>query len=95
MGESTIFHCDSCGYESRQIRWGVSVLDPRRRFMPAHCMRCKTYVEVNLTGADILVDEFTCPHCEGEVFFIERSDAYGCPQCGSPNLRLRQGPTYW
>jgi len=63
--------------------------------MPAHCMRCKTYVEVNLTGADILVDEFTCPHCEGEVFFVDRSDSYGCPQCGSSELRLRQGPTYW
>ncbi|GAB4244032.1 MAG: hypothetical protein Kow00122_00270 [Thermoleophilia bacterium] len=95
MGESTTFYCDSCGYESRQIRWGVSVLDPRRRFMPARCLQCKSYVEVDLTGADILIDEFTCPHCGSEVFFVERADSYSCPRCGAGNLRMRQGPTYW
>jgi predicted RNA-binding Zn-ribbon protein involved in translation (DUF1610 family) len=95
MGESTVFHCESCGYESLEIRWGVSVTDPRRRFMPAHCMHCKTYVEVDLTAADILVDEFLCPTCGTEVFFVQRSDSYGCPRCGHPGVRLRQGAEYW
>lgn len=95
MGESTSFYCEACGYESAQIRWGVSVVDPRKRFMPAHCMHCKSYVELDLTGADMLVDEFCCPTCDSEVFFVERGDSYGCPRCGTSGVRLRQGPAYW
>jgi len=63
--------------------------------MPAHCMTCKAYVEVDLTGADILVDEFTCSACGSEVFFVERSDSYACPVCGRAGMRLRQGASYW
>ncbi len=95
MGESTTFHCESCDYESRQIRWGVSQLDPRRRFMPALCLQCKSFVEIDLTGADILIDEFTCPHCSAEVFFVEQGDSHHCPRCSTPGLKLRQGPAYW
>jgi predicted RNA-binding Zn-ribbon protein involved in translation (DUF1610 family) len=95
MGESTTFLCASCGYESRAIRWGVSVLDPRRRFMPAECMNCKDYVEVDLTGADLVVDEFHCDRCGNQVFFVERAESYGCPRCGGEKVDIRQGPTYW
>jgi Zn finger protein HypA/HybF involved in hydrogenase expression len=95
MGESTTFICEACGYESRPIRWGVSVEDPRRRAMPAHCMKCKAYVEVDLTGTDVMVDEFHCAQCDSEVFFVDRADSYGCPVCGSPGMKLRQGASYW
>lgn len=95
MGESTTFQCDECGYESQEIRWGVSVLDPRRRFMPALCMKCRTYVEVDLTNADLCVDKFHCAACGTEVTFIDRATSYGCPRCKSPNMKLRQGPDYW
>ena len=95
MGESTTFHCDVCGHVSQEIRWGVSVVDPRRRFMPAQCMSCKTYVEVDLTGADLCVDEFLCQVCGNEVTFIDKATSYGCPKCSNPNVRLRQGPSYW
>jgi predicted RNA-binding Zn-ribbon protein involved in translation (DUF1610 family) len=95
MGESTSFCCDHCGYESASIRWGVSMVDPRRRFMPAFCFSCRTYVEVDLTGADILVDEFTCPTCGGLLEFISKGDSYPCPKCGGHGLTLRQGAAYW
>ena len=95
MGEWTTFHCDACGYESQEIRWGVSVADPRRRFMPAQCMSCKTYVEVDLTGADLCVDEFLCQTCGAEVSFIDKATSYGCPKCGNANVKLRQGASYW
>jgi hypothetical protein len=60
MGEFTTFECRECGYRAEQIRWGVSMRDPRIRFMPAFCVECKTICEVDLTGADIMVDEFNC-----------------------------------
>lgn len=95
MGESTAFRCETCGYESRGIKWGVSMVDPRRRYMPAHCMQCKDYVEVDLTGADMLIDEFRCTACGSEVFFVDKADTYGCPKCGNGNVNLVQGSTYW
>ena len=95
MGESTTFHCESCGYESGPIRWGVSVQDPRRRFLPAYCYTCKDYVEVDLTGADVLVDEFHCDRCSSQVFFLEKEESYDCPRCGAPGVHMRQGPSYW
>jgi hypothetical protein len=95
VGESTTFHCEACGYESGSIRWGVSVQDPRRRFMPGHCLSCKDYVEVDLTGADLLTDEFLCQECGSEVFFIEEAESYCCPRCGAPGVHMRQGPAYW
>jgi Zn finger protein HypA/HybF involved in hydrogenase expression len=95
MGESTTFCCDECGYESAPIRWGVSMLDPRRRYMPAFCYTCRTYVEVDLTGADILVDEFTCPTCGDRIAFIDKGDSYPCPACKGHGLSLRQGDSYW
>jgi predicted RNA-binding Zn-ribbon protein involved in translation (DUF1610 family) len=95
MGESTVFLCTSCGYESRAIRWGVSMLDPRRRYMPAECLSCKSYVEVDLTGADLVVDDFHCCDCGSQVFFVEKADAYACPRCGSHSTHLTQGSSYW
>jgi len=58
-------------------------------------MKCKAYVEVDLTGADVMVDEFHCAQCGSEVFFVDRADSYGCPVCGSPGMKLRQGASYW
>ena len=95
MGEITTFCCRDCGYESAAIRWGVSVTDPRRRYLPAHCMKCRDYVEVDLTGADLLVDDFFCANCGSQVFFVEKADSYTCPRCGGTNLSLCQGPAYW
>lgn len=95
MGEWTTFQCGSCGYESRPVRWGVGVNNPSRRFMPALCPSCNEYVEVDLTGADMVVDQFTCNLCGGEVGFVERRDAYGCPRCAGPSVRLTQGIEYW
>ena len=40
MGEYTTFVCRECGYTADRIRWGVSVNDPRKRFMPANCVEC-------------------------------------------------------
>jgi hypothetical protein len=95
MGESTTFHCEACGYTSGSIRWGVSVQDPRRRFLPAFCYTCRDYVEVDLTGADVLVDEFHCGHCGSDVFFVDKTESYSCPRCGAPGVHMRQGPSYW
>jgi predicted RNA-binding Zn-ribbon protein involved in translation (DUF1610 family) len=95
VGESTAFHCNSCGYRSASIRWGVSAIDPRRRFLPARCFRCNTYVEIDLSDADLLVDTFRCPTCDEEVSFVEKADSYCCPQCGAPDLKMEQGPSYW
>lgn len=95
MGESTTFHCGSCGYESAPIRWGVSMQDPRRRFMPAFCHTCHEYVEVDLTGADLLVDEFNCGRCGSHVFFVDKSESYSCPRCGIVGVHMCQGPSYW
>lgn len=95
MGESTIFQCATCGYESPTIRWGVSMEDPRRRFMPAECLSCRSYVEVDLTGADLVVDRLSCGACGAPVFFIEKAETYACPRCASHHVRIRQGPGYW
>ena len=95
MGESTTFSCEACGYQSAPVRWGVSMVDPRRRFMPAFCCTCRAYVEVDLTGADILVDEFACPDCGRPLEFIDKGDSYPCPKCGGHGLSLRQGAAYW
>ncbi|GAB4242946.1 MAG: hypothetical protein Kow00129_01730 [Thermoleophilia bacterium] len=95
MGEWTSFSCTSCGYESGSIRWGAGMLDPRIRFLPAECSHCREYVEIDLTGADLVVDTFCCPQCESEVFFVDKKDSYRCPQCGAENVRLSQGQGYW
>lgn len=94
MGEYTTFECRECGYRAEGIRWGVSVLDPRRRFMPAYCVECGIIVEVDLTGADIHVDEFPCVMCGSELFFLERSSSYTCPKCKAHDMLLHQGE-YW
>ena len=67
MGEYTTFVCRECGYTADKIRWGVSANDPRKRFMPAVCVECKALTEVDLTGADILVDEFHCLTCGSQL----------------------------
>lgn len=95
MGELTTFRCNACGYVSAAIRWGVSVQDPRRRFLPAHCGKCCSYVEIDLTGADLLVDDFFCPECGTQVFFLQEAATYSCPSCGSKEMHLIQGPSYW
>ncbi|NLG66251.1 MAG: 30S ribosomal protein S27ae [Actinobacteria bacterium] len=52
-------------------------------------------MEVDLTGADLLVDDFFCPTCGAQVFFVERADAYACPKCGGTHVGPHQGPAYW
>jgi predicted RNA-binding Zn-ribbon protein involved in translation (DUF1610 family) len=94
MGEYTTFECRQCGYTAERIRWGVSVNDPRRRFMPAYCVECGIIVEVDLTGADMHVDEFPCVMCGSELFFLERSASYSCPKCKAHDMSLHQGD-YW
>jgi predicted RNA-binding Zn-ribbon protein involved in translation (DUF1610 family) len=94
MGEYTTFTCRKCGYSAERVRWGVSVSDPRQRFMPAYCIECGTIVEVDLTGADLMVDEFTCLRCGRELFFLEKAASYTCPKCKAHDMLLKQGD-YW
>jgi DNA-directed RNA polymerase subunit RPC12/RpoP len=94
MGEYTTFECRRCGYRAERIRWGVSVRDPRQRFMPAYCVECGVIVEVDLTDADIHVDDFTCVLCGTELVFLERSRSYTCPKCKAHDLLMHQGE-YW
>jgi len=94
MGEYTTFVCRQCGYTAERIRWGVSMRDPRIRFMPAFCVECKEIVEVDLTGADIMVDEFRCVKCGSELFFLEKAASYTCPKCKAHDMQLIQGE-YW
>ena len=94
MGEYTTFVCRECGYTADRIRWGVSVNDPRKRFMPAICVECKTIAEVDLTGADIMVDEFNCLKCGSQLFFLEKAQSYVCPKCKAKDMKLVQGE-YW
>ena len=44
--------------------------------MPAFCVECKTICEVDLTGADIMVDEFSCLTCGSQLFFLEKAVSY-------------------
>ena len=94
MGEYTTFECRQCGYTAERVRWGVGVHDPRQRFMPSYCVECGTIVEVDLTGADIHVDEFRCVVCGSELFFLEKSASYTCPKCKAHDMMLHQGD-YW
>jgi predicted RNA-binding Zn-ribbon protein involved in translation (DUF1610 family) len=94
MGEYTTFECRSCGYKAEQVRWGVSANDPRVRFMPAYCVECGAIREVDLTGADLIVDEFDCPDCGSQLFFLEKAASYTCPKCKAHDMRLIQGD-YW
>ena len=94
MGENSIFECRSCGYKTPIVRWGVSVNDPRQRFMPALCLHCAAIIEVDLTGRDILVERFTCPDCGSGIIFFERSQSYNCPRCQAPDLTINQ-EGYW
>lgn len=94
MGEYTTFECRQCGYKADRIRWGVSVYDPRQRFMPAYCVECGIIVEVDMTGADIHVDEFRCVVCGSELFFLEKAASYTCPKCKAQDMLLHQGE-YW
>ena len=91
MGEYTTFECRQCGYKADRIRWGVGVYDPRQRFMPAEC---GTIVEVDMTGADIHIDEFRCVVCGVELVFLEKAASYTCPKCKAHDMLLHQGE-YW
>ena len=91
MGEYTTFVCRECGYTADRIRWGVSVNDPRQRFMPADCVECKAIAEVDLTGADIHVDEFHCVVCGSQLFFLEKAASYTCPKCKANDMELHPG----
>ena len=95
MGEYTTFVCRECGYTADSVRWGVSVNDPRKRFMPAVCVTCKTIASVDLTGADIMVDEFHCADCGHQLFFLEKAHSYTCPKCKAKDMQLIQGGEYW
>lgn len=94
MGEFTTFECGACGYRAEHIRWGAGQLDPRTRFLPAVCHHCQKIIEVELTGRDILIEEFTCPDCGHAVFFFEKGDSYKCPRCQTPDLGISQ-EGYW
>jgi predicted RNA-binding Zn-ribbon protein involved in translation (DUF1610 family) len=94
MGEYTSFVCKECGYKAEQIRWGVSAYDPRIRFMPAYCVECGIIVEVDLTGADMMIDEFNCAKCGAELFFLDRGTSYTCPKCKAGDMKMEQGE-YW
>ena len=94
MGELTTFECSKCGYRAANVRWGAGQMDARVRFLPAHCMNCKKIVEVELTGRDILIEEFTCPGCGHPVFFFEKGESYRCPACGEPGMAIHQ-EGYW
>jgi predicted Zn-ribbon and HTH transcriptional regulator len=94
MGEYTTFVCRDCGYTAERVRWGVSVTDPRVRFMPAYCVECGAIVEVDLTGADLIVDEFTCVKCGCELFFLDKAQSYTCPKCKAHDMKMEQGE-YW
>ena len=91
MGEYTTFTCRECGYSAERIRWGVSVNDPRQRFMPAYCIECGTIVEVDLTGADLMVDEFTCLKCGSELFFLEKARVLHLPEVQGARHEARAG----
>lgn len=94
LGEYTTFSCSACGYSAEHIRWGVGVTDPRVRFLPGRCDRCREIIEVELTGRDPLIEEFRCRRCNSLIFFFEKGQSYGCPRCGTPNLRILQ-LDYW
>ncbi|RJQ43917.1 MAG: hypothetical protein C4534_07330 [Gaiellales bacterium] len=94
MGEFTIIACRACGYRSGRIRWGVGCDDPRARFLPAHCPSCAAFVEVDLTGRDVLNEKFTCPDCGSVVAFTEHVDHFECPRCQSHDISLSQDG-YW
>ena len=94
MGETTVFACPACGYESGPIRWGAGSVNTTIRFLPALCRHCRDIVEVELTGRDVLVESFNCLACGEAVSFFQRADTFICPRCGAPGLRvLQQG--YW
>ena len=95
MGEYTTFVCRECGYTADNVRWGVSANDPRKRFMPAVCVHCKEITSVDLTGADIMVDEFHCSTCDSQLFFLEKAQSYTCPKCKAKDMQLIQGGEYW
>lgn len=94
VGEYTTFSCDSCGYRVERIRWGVGLTDPRQRLLPALCPECRTIVEVDLTGRDVLIEEFRCGVCGVLVSFFEKGRSYHCPECQAPDLKIRQ-EGYW
>lgn len=94
MGEYTTFSCDSCGYRVERLRWGVGQNDSRQRLLPALCRECRTIVEVDLTGRDVLIDEFRCDICGAAVSFFEKGQSYCCPKCQAPDLKIRQ-EGYW
>ena len=94
MGEYTTFECRQCGYTAERIRWGVSAYDPRQRFMPGYCVECGAIVEVDLTGADLLIDEFRCVVCGCELAFLDKASSYACPKCKAEDMMLHQGE-YW
>ena len=60
MGEYTTFVCRECGYTADRIRWGVSVYDPRKRFMPAYCVESQALIVESTSPAPTSFDEFHC-----------------------------------
>lgn len=94
MGEYTTFTCSGCGYRAQRIRWGAGQADPRIRFLPALCTRCRNIIEVELTGRDVLVETFYCGKCSSPVLFFEKGESHECPRCKAPNLGIEQ-KGYW
>ena len=54
--------------------------------MPAYCVECGTIVEVDLTGADLHIDEFHCGSAAAELFFLEKAATYTCPKCKAHDM---------
>jgi len=69
-------------------------MDATIRFLPALCRNCKDIVEIELTRRDLLVENFTCPACDGTIFFFERAESFTCPRCGAPDMSVLQHG-YW
>ena len=94
MGETTIFECSACGYQSGEVRWGAGSMDARIRFLPALCHTCRDIVEIELTGRDVLVETFSCPACHAPATFFSRGESFRCPRCDAADLKIHQ-KGYW
>ena len=94
MGEYTTFECRECGYTAERIRWGVSVNDPRQRFMPALLRGVQAIVEVDLTGADIHDRRVPLRRVRQRAVLPREGASYTCPKCKAHDMMLHQGE-YW
>ena len=91
------FYVPGCPMDNQEFKRILSaILTGQHPFIPefAVCVECKALTEVDLTGADILVDEFHCLTCGSQLFFLEKAYSYTCPKCRAKDMQLIQGE-YW